>query len=777
MLKTLFTPSITPLVVLILLGGTCCAAEATLSTLLTQATPSAQASPPSTQAIPAPQTVANTAAIVYPDEDGSKLWLRAPRINDVHLLTDYKASLRQIVVFSPSPTLRVAQDELIQTISALTGQQLTASKQVSAGSIVVGTPKAPQLAQFAPSLKGLAKDGYSIEQRKIKGRTALVVLGNTELGALYGCYALLRHLQSHQPLAAVALKSAPKINRRLLNHWDNLDGSVERGYAGTSLWKWDELPATLSPRYKEYARANASIGINGTVLNNVNANAQILTAPYLHKVKALADIFRPYGIRVYLTARFSAPMEIGTLPTADPLDKNVQRWWRDKVKEIYQVIPDFGGFLVKANSEGQPGPQDYQRNHADGANMLAEALAPYQGIVMWRAFVYSSNNDDRIRKAYAEFQPLDGQFKPRVFVQAKNGPLDFQPVEPFHPLFGAMPKTPLALELQITKEYLGQDTHLAYLGPLFEETLRSDTFAKGKGSTVAKVVDGSLYQHKDSVIAGVANIGSDVNWTGSHFNQANWYVFGRMAWDPDLSSKPIAEEWVRQTFSNDAPLVNSIVDMLMASHPTLVNYMTPLGLTHIMANDHHYGPAPWSNSLSRPEWNPVFYHKADKAALGYDRTSSGSNAVAQYAEPVRAQLANRSSVPDDLLLFFHRVGWTEKLPGSGRTLWEELVYRSSLGVDQVGRMRQAWSKHTGQIDAKRFNEIADFLTIQHYEARWWRDASLSYFASVNQLSWPNFAAPTSRDLNYYQSLNCPTDVTKPRCPQVYSGSSSPALTQ
>ena len=364
------------------------------------------------------------------------------------------------------------------------------------------------------------------------------------------------------------------------------------------------------------------------MLNNVNADAQILTAQYITKVAALADAFRPYGIAVYLSARFSAPREIGGLSTADPLDTNVKNWWATKAQEIYTRIPDFGGFLVKANAEGQPGPQDYGRTHADGARTLADAVGPHGGIVMWRAFVYSSSTTDRIRQAYEEFKPLDGRFGANVLVQVKNGPLDFQPREPFHPLFGAMPSTPLALELQITKEYLGQDTHLAYLGPLYEEVLQADTYAKGQGSTVARVVDGSLHGYATTAIAGVANIGSDTNWTGSHFNQANWYVYGRMAWDPDISAATVADEWIRQTLSNDPAVVTPVTAMMMNSRQTLVDYMTPLGLAHIMASTHHYGPGPWVNDLSRPEWNPVYYHKADATGIGFDRTATGSNAVA-----------------------------------------------------------------------------------------------------------------------------------------------------
>jgi alpha-glucuronidase len=495
----------------------------------------------------------------------------------------------------------------------------------------------------------------------------------------------------------------------------------------------------------------------------------------LSKVKALADAFRPYGIKVYLTARFNAPMEIGGLKTADPLDSGVKQFWATKATEIYGLIPDFGGFLVKANSEGQPGPQDYNRTHADGANTLADALASHGGVVMWRAFVYSDNAPpDRIKEAYEEFKPLDGKFKSNVLLQVKNGPLDFQPREPFSPLFGAMPKTPLALEVQVTKEYLGQDTHLAYLGPLYEEVLKADTYAAGAGSTVAKVIDGSLHSYTITGMAGVSNVGDDANWTGSHFNQANWYVFGRMAYNPGISAKTVAEEWVRETFSNDPAVVTPVVTMMMSSRESLVKYMTPLGLAHIMASDHHYGPGAWISNPDRPEWGPVYYHKADAQGIGFNRTSTGSNAVAQYFSSVGNVLGSRTTVPNESLLFFHHVAWSDKL-STGRTVWEELVRRYSEGVDEVAAMRTSWTTVKGRIDGQRFDDVTKFLQIQHYEARWWRDASLAYFASVSKLAIPTGYAPLAQSLSYYQGLKCPPDVTKPRCTAIYTGEPSPAI--
>jgi alpha-glucuronidase len=420
---------------------------------------------------------------------------------------------------------------------------------------------------------------------------------------------------------------------------------------------------------------------------------------------------------------------------------------------------------VKANSEGQPGPQDFGRSHAEGANMLAEAVAPHGGVVMWRAFVYSSAvPTDRVKQAYDEFVPLDGAFRENVLIQVKNGPLDFQPREPFHPLFGAMPRTPLMLELQVTKEYLGQDTHLAFLAPLFEEVLDADTWARGEGSTVGRVIDGTLHGYPRTGIAGVANVGSDRDWTGSDFNQANWYAYGRLAWDHTLPSAAIAEEWVRMTFTNDSAAAARITRMMLGSREAVVNYMTPLGLVHIMAMGHHYGPGPWV-SRGRADWTSVYYHRADTLGLGFDRTATGSNALEQYLPPMRQRWASRDSVPDALLLFFHRVGWTERLR-SGRTLWDELVVRYGAGVDSVRAMQRAWESVEDAIDTARFRRVRAFLAIQEHEARWWRDAALAYFGTFSRLPLPAGYAPPGHPLDFYQQLRCPADPRKPRCPAI-----------
>jgi len=708
----------------------------------------------------------------FSDEDGYDLWLRYRKVADPMLLASYQAALKSVVVGQPTPTLTIAEQELEHGMNGLLQVTLSRSDQVQAqGSILIGTPQsAPQIAALPlmQTLAGLGTDGYVVESTMVEGKLAIVIAGNRDVAVLYGAFALLRHLQTFGSLANLSLASAPQVQRRILDHWDNLDRTVERGYAGPALWEWDVLPGTISGRYRDYARANASIGINGAVLTNVNANAQVLTPAYLAKVKAIADELRPYGIAVYLTAYFSAPSEIGMLASADPMLPEVQAWWKAKADEIYAAIPDFGGFLVEANSEGQPGPKDYGRTHADGANLLADALAPHNGIVMWRASVYGSESStDRVRQAYDEFHPLDGQFRPNVMLQVKNGPLDFQPREPFSPLFGAMPQTPVALELQITKEYLGQDTHLAYLGPLYEEVLKAETFVAGPGSTVAKVVDGALQGQKLTAIAGVSNVGTDRNWTGSHFNQANWYVFGRLAWEPEASSQSIAEEWVKQTFSNDPNVVGPVTGMMMASRQAVVNYMTPLGLVHQMASQHHYGPGPWVSDQTPLDCNPTYFAQADARGIGFDRTTTGSDAVSQYASPVRDTFGSRATVPDDFLLFFHHVGWSETL-SSGRTLWTELTERYSAGVSAARDLGTTWAALQGKLDDERFNEVAGFLKIQADEARWWRDASLDYFGSLSGLPIPPQYEPPLHPLNFYEALTCPADVTKARCPDVYT---------
>lgn len=673
-------------------------------------------------------------------EDGYRLWLRYQALSPA-IQRDYAPHVRSIVAEGHSATLTVAELELRTGVESLLGRPTGSALQD--GSILIGTPaSSPAVRALRLPLRDVGPDGYLIRTVRSGQNNLIVVAGNRDIGVLYGTFALLRRMQMGQAIDSLAVTDRPRLATRMLNHWDNLDGFVERGYAGKSLWDWNRLPA-VDQRIHDYARANASVGVNGTVLNNVNANAQILSGAYLLKVKALADTFRPYGIKVYLSARFSSPVDLGGLKTADPLDPQVREWWKAKADEIYRLIPDFGGFLVKANSEGQPGPQGYGRNHADGANMLAEALAPHGGTVFWRAFVYAMGPDqDRIRAAYDEFKPLDGKFRDNVVVQVKNGPLDFQPREPFSPLFGAMPRTRLAMEVQLTKEYLGYSDHVAYLGTMWSETLRGRTARPAANSEVADSL---------TAIAGVANAGTDPEWTGSHFDQANWYTFGRMAWDPRLSPQDVAEEWTRLTWGNDQRLVQPVVRMMMGSREAVVDYMTPLGLTHLMGTGHHHGPAPWVSELSTPSWNPAYFHKADANGIGFDRTSTGSNAVAQYAPAIASQLGDLHRVPDEHLLWFHHVPWTHRLR-SGQMLWTELVRRYDRGVATVGSMQVQWAGLAPLVDAQRHAEVEANLRAQREDATWWRDASIAYWQSLNRLPLPEGHAMPARPLWYYRAI-------------------------
>ena len=702
-------------------------------------------------------------------ETGYDLWLRYPQVADAVRLEEYRAAIARLVVEGSSPTVNAARQELTFGLQGLLGTALPVGGSVGAGTVLAGTPASSRLIAGLPLAAELARlgpEGYVIRSVVANGRRIIVIAANQDIGVLYGAFGLLRQLQVHRPLAGLAIESAPKFELRMLDHWDNPNGSIERGYAGRSLWKWSQLPDTLDRRYVDYARANASIGVNATALTNVNANTIFLTPDYLKKAAALADVFRPYGIRVFLTARFSSPVEIGGLQTADPLDPAVQAWWKQKADEVYALIPDFGGFLMKANSEGQPGPRDYNRSHAEGANLIADALAPHGGIVIWRAFVYANSAAiDRVKQAYDEFTPLDGQFRPNVFIQVKNGPLDFQPREPFSPLFGAMPKTPLMAELQVTKEYLGQYSSLVYLGTMWTETLDSETYARGPGSSVAKMLDGTLTNYPHTGIAGVANTGDDPNWTGSSFNQANWYAFGRLAWNHELGAAEIADEWIRMTFSNDASFVAPVQAMMLNSREAAVNYMAPLGLAHQMAGRGHYGPGPWQAGGARADWTPPYYARADSLGLGFDRTARGSNAMDQYHPPLNKLFADRATVGDTLLLWFHRVGWKEKLP-SGRTLWEELVRHYNMGVDTVKANLRNWNTLEGKIDAERFRETQANLEKEVAEARWWRDASLLYWQTFSKLPIPAGYEQPAHPLQFYQQLRCPTDLIHSACPEV-----------
>lgn len=589
-------------------------------------------------------------------------------------------------------------------------------------------------------------EGYNIYARPAQQGDNIqyeaTITASNPIGLLYGAYELIR-LQNTDAYntgsgnqqnfsKAIDETEKPQVGLRILNHWDNLDGSIERGYAGKSIFKWEEIKLgkngkggsiskSLHDRLITYARANASLGINGSVLNNVNASPKMMTAEYINKVKVIANILRPYGIRVYLSINFASPMALGYTKTADPLDKKVQQWWQKKAKEIYATIPDFGGFLVKANSEGQPGPGDYHRTHADGANMLADAVKPYGGIIMWRSFVYGANHkgEDRVKQAVSEFKGMDGKFRDNVILQSKNGPLDFQPREPYAPIFDNIKQTPQIAELQITQEYLGQSKHLTYLAPMWKEFF------------------GFVNPDRLVGISGVANIGDDANWCGHPFSQANWYAFGRLAWNPSLTAEEIAHEWLVQTYENqDEKFTKPVEMMMMTSREACVNYMMPLGLHHIFKFDHHYGPEPDGFIASYPlEWCPVYYHKADAQGVGFDRSSKGTDAVGQYPEPYRSMYDNIATCPEEYLLWFHHVPWTYKMK-SGSTLWQELCMKYNMGVAMVEVYRDFWHTSAKQYmkgHEQEWQHTDSLLNIQLENAKEWRKTCLKYFQTFSKM--------------------------------------------
>ena len=589
-------------------------------------------------------------------------------------------------------------------------------------------------------------EGYNIYARPAQQGDNIqyeaTITASNPIGLLYGAYELIR-LQNTDAYntgsgnqqnfsKAIDETEKPQVGLRILNHWDNLDGSIERGYAGKSIFKWEEIKLgkngkggsiskSLHDRLITYARANASLGINGSVLNNVNASPKMMTAEYINKVKIIANILRPYGIRVYLSINFASPMALGYTKTADPLDKKVQQWWKKKAKEIYAAIPDFGGFLVKANSEGQPGPGDYHRTHADGANMLADAVKPYGGIIMWRSFVYGANHkgEDRVKQAVSEFKGMDGKFRDNVILQSKNGPLDFQPREPYAPIFDNIKQTPQIAELQITQEYLGQSKHLTYLAPMWKEFF------------------GFVNPDRLVGISGVANIGDDANWCGHPFSQANWYAFGRLAWNPSLTAEEIAHEWLVQTYGNqDEKFTKPVEMMMMTSREACVNYMMPLGLHHIFKFDHHYGPEPDGFIASYPlEWCPVYYHKADAQGIGFDRSSKGTDAVGQYPEPYRSMYDNIATCPEEYLLWFHHVPWTYKMK-SGSTLWQELCMKYNMGVAMVEVYRDFWHTSAKQYmkgHEQEWQHTDSLLNVQLENAKEWRNTCLKYFQTFSKM--------------------------------------------
>ena len=669
-------------------------------------------------------------------DDGYKLWLKYEPVTDASIKAEYFKYTAFIGQLGKGEISLSAGQELQRGLKSLLGKNVSVTNSFGnkTGGIVfkleTGTANNQQ------------EEGYRIQ---ISGGN-LVVSSKSESGILYGTFALLRHMQMQLPVKGLNLTSNPKVRYRMLNHWDNVDGTVERGYAGSSLWKWYELPERVDPRYADYARANASLGINGTVLNNVNASARFMSQEYIVKVAAIARVMRRYGIKTYLSVYFAAPKTLGGLPTSDPLDPKVRAWWAEKVAQIYKEIPDFGGFLVKANSEGEPGPQDYGRTHADGANMLAEAFKPYEGIVIWRAFVYKADpNADRFKAAHEEFVPLDGKFDSKVIVQVKNGPIDFQPREPFSPLFGNMPKTPLGMEFQITQEYLGFAAHAVYEAPIFKECLDSDTYVNGNGSTVAKVIDGSLHGYSRTLMAGVANTGSDRNWTGHPLAQANWYAFGRLSWDHQLSSEQIAREWTELTLTRNQKSKEHIVKLMLRSREIYVDYNTPLGLSRPWMGV-HFAPEPWQNKGARPDWTATYYHRADSVGLGFDRTASGSNALAQYRPQVQQQWNNSDKTPLPYLLWFHHVRWDKKL-NTGRTLWDELCTRLYTGADSVTWMQQQWELAKAHLDPEVYTNVAQRLQVQRREAIWWRDSWVLYLQSFAKQSIPAGFEPPKQTLD------------------------------
>jgi alpha-glucuronidase len=666
------------------------------------------------------------AALGLKAEDGHQLWLRPHKAAPVTVVASAKYS----------------------AVLATAKQELQQGWQGASGATVTLTLKKD---------KAIKYDGFRLGPTSVQAAT--------EAGLLYGVFELLRRQQTGQ--AGPAGVSNPSYEHRLLNHWDNPDGSVERGYAGQSIfWRKDSSFVVTSrdkALWQAYARANASVGINGAVINNVNASPRILSAEYLGRAKAVADVLRPYGVKTYLAVKFSSPALLGGLKTSDPLDPAVIKWWKDKTKEIYQQIPDFGGFLVKASSEGQPGPQDYGRTHADGANMLADAVKPYGGLVMWRAFVYSPSDKDRAKQAYNEFVPLDGKFRDNVIIQAKNGPVDFQPREPFSPLFGALKKTSVMPEFQITQEYLGHDIDLVFLSTMWEECLGSDTYQAGPGSTVARCTDGSVYPQKHTAMAGVSNVGLATNWTGHDFAQANWYAFGRLAWNNTLKSSQIADEWLKLTFSGavapaqqtasyaadwNTNFLAPMTQLMLASREAAVNYSMPLGLHHIMSATHeHYGPGPWwAPPKLRADWTPPYYHQADASGVGFDRTTKGSNAVSQYHEPLASRLNDPATCPDEYLLWFHHLPWDFKMK-SGRTLWDELALHYDLGVHQVRQFQQTWDRAQPYVDAERFAAVQNKLRAQSGNAVLWKDACLLYFQQFSHFPIPATVEPPMHTLS------------------------------
>lgn len=666
-------------------------------------------------------------------KDGYELWMAYEPLHS-DAATHYLGLCATVTVADQGELARSAAAELKRALPRLLGSRTAVftekdSFSDSPGHCIAGTYATLETLLPEGSIPAATRthhaEGY---QMCVTAKGSLCIASASERGLLYGVFDLLRRMSSGEIWVPGPVKSDPKLAYRMLNHWDNLDGSIERGYAGETLWQWAELPHTVDPRYTDYARACASVGINASVLNNVNTQYEILTTEYLKKTAAIASVLRAWGIQTFLSVNFASPKVLGGLSTADPLDDDVAAWWREKADEIYTLIPDFGGFLMKADSEGQPGPYAYGRTHADGANMFAKVLKPHDGIIIWRAFVYGHGETDRAKKAWADFTPLDGTFLDNVAVQVKNGPIDFMPREPAHPLFGAMDRTTLFMEFQIAQEYLGQGNHIVYLGPMWKETLDFDTHARGEGSTVGRLLSADPDHRNFTGAAAVSNTGSHPTWCGSHFHPLNLYAFGRLAWDYTLDTEEIAAHWLSQTFGHDAAFKEKILPMLMDSWEACIDYMTPLGLHHIMKEHHHYGPDPGFNGGAREDWRSTYYHRADKAGLGFDRTRNGSGAVDQYHPPVADMLNNVDTCPEKYLLWFHHVPW-DRIMESGRTLKDELVYRYRRGVEKAEGMVRTWKSVQKLVDPRRYREVLEKLEIQAADAQEWEAVCTAYFMS------------------------------------------------
>lgn len=670
-------------------------------------------------------------------DDGYKLWLKYDKITNKAQKSYYSSRLKTIYADVNNPSVKVATEELQLAVNSLLGFTPTVKPLTEKGKGLV--------LKIDDNVSDINQEGFKVSTNS-KG---ISIEAKSGAGVLYGVFHFLRNIQTGED---INVTSSPDIQLRLLNHWDNNDGTIERGYAGQSLWKWYELPERIDTRYIDYARANASIGINGTVLNNVNASARFLTTEYLGKVQALADAFRPYGIKVYLSVNFSTPKILGATKDSDPLNPEVRKWWKEKTAEIYKLIPDFGGYLVKANSEGEPGPMDYGRSHVDGANMLAEAVKPHDGIIMWRAFVYDFDpKGDRFKAAYDEFKRYDGHFADNVIIQVKNGPIDFMPREPISPLFTTMEKTPVSMEFQLTQEYLGWATHMVYLAPMFKECLDTDSHVKGKGSTVANVLRGKVFDYKLTAMAGVANTGSDRNWTGHPIIQSNWYTLGRLAWDIEISSEKIADEWIKQTLTRSPEAIKAIAESMLKSHEIYVNYTSPFGLHHVMGESHHFGPEPWVEKAPRPDWTALYYHRADEKGIGFDRTKMGSDALSQFPKELTKVYENEDNCPEEFLLWFHHVAWDKKLK-SGNTFWNDFVKSFYDGAEQVKDLQAEWQSVKAHVPKETFENVEARLKTQYKEAIWWRDACVLYFQTFSKMPIPAGLKAPERTLEEVKKL-------------------------